>query len=701
MGHVRVKTELPFLPLPPNELNQLFAKSHDLVWKKEKLAPADAFFEFCKFIFIKIREDKVRGKLPLETPTYTIPLTLAWLDVQKRTSKHPVRDILFKTLHTQLEEAITKEKKKRIFEKDETLKLSASTCEDLIELFESVDLSLIDEDLNGRMFEVFLAASIRGKDLGQFFTPRSVVDFMTRIALRNIDVTNPPRVLDACCGTAGFLIEVMAYLIGRLRDDTRLTDDRKEEIKRKICNECLFGVEANERVARIARINMYLHGDGGSHIFHGDGLDSESEEHPDHNIEQRDSLLEYKDKIGKDEFDIILTNPPFSMSYDSKNPDEKRILKQYKLTEKSSTKKSSVLFLARYYDLLKANGEMLIVLDDTVLNGKSFKDDREWILSHFVILGIHSLPFNAFFKAKANIKTSIVHLRKKANPEEGQGHVFMSVSNNVGHNNSLKDTPLRNSLTEILVAYLEWQRTGSLAPNFRDNTNLIENLEAPLQYWLTKPEELSTERFDAFFYSLGLSRVYSILNDAQKDGRVRLLKGKDLIVRQKLTGQDKKELSANGDTYKYIEISDVTKYGLITNYVENTFDALPTRGEYSIRKGDILLALNNSSRGTVVLVPEEFDGAICTSGFLVIVPDDEEMGLLLWYILRGEVCRAQIYYLAQTASQPELKLDAWNEYFRIPLLIGRERRAALEKAKEFYMHLEKLSNINEYQLDLH
>jgi len=693
------KTELPFLPLPPQELNRLFADSHNLVWKKEKLAPADAFFEFCKFIFIKIQEDKKRERLSPDMPTYIMPLTLDWLNAQSETTNHPVRDVLFANLHNQLESAIKKEKKKRIFEEDETLRLSASTCKDLIELFQSVNLSTIDEDLNGRMFEVFLAASIRGKDLGQFFTPRSVVDFMTRVALRNVDIKEPPRVLDACCGTAGFLIEVMAYLTGRLRDDTRLTNEERIAVRDTICNERLFGVEANERVARIARINMYLHGDGGSHIFHGDGLDSDSREQPDMNTEQKDSIAEYRKKINNNSFDIILTNPPFSMLYNEKKSDEKRIMKQHDLAKDSSTIKSSILFLNRYYELLKSGGEMLIVLDDTVINGKSFGAVREWIRDKFIILGIHSLPFNAFFKAKANIKTSILHLRKKQSASEEQGFIFMSVSNNVGHDNSLRDTPFRDSLQEILIAYLEWQRTGHITTTLMDNTNPSENLECPLQYWLTPPNKLTSERFDAFFYCPDLNTTYEKLHAAKTSRKIELIKGSDLKIRKKLTKEEKKLLLENDATYRYVEISDVTKYGLITSFVEDSFGSLPTRGEYQVRAGDVLLALNNSSRGTVVLVPNEFDMAICTSGFLVITPNAEEEGLLLWYVLRSEACRKQIYYLSQTASQPELKIDAWNNYFIVPVPVGAERAEALTKAREFYGHVAKLSNINEYRLD--
>src|SRR5699024_7052325 len=155
--------------------------------------------------------------------------------------------------------------------------------------------------------------------------------------------------------------------------------------------------------------------------FHGEGLDIDSQELPDMTSEQRDAVQEYREKVAKESFDIGLTNPPLSMKYDSKNTDDKRIIEQHDLTKGVSTVKSSILFLDRYYELLKSSVEMLIVLDDTVINGKSFEDVRKWILEKFIILGVHSLPFNAFFKANANIKTSILHLRKKENSEENQG----------------------------------------------------------------------------------------------------------------------------------------------------------------------------------------------------------------------------------------------------------------------------------------
>ena len=693
-----VNGSIPFQIITPDKLNVLFAQCHQLIWKREKLAPTDAFFEFCKFIFLKIREDKKRNKAGAKLQPYELPMTTAWLNAQMATSSHPIRDILFVQLRDDLESQIHTENKKRIFEPNEIFKLSADTCRELVKKFETINLSSLDEDLNGRMFEVFLNAAVRGRDLGQYFTPRPLVDFMTRIALYSEqDITKPPKVIDACCGTSGFLIEVMAYLLSRLQNDTRFTANEKLELRNKITNECLFGIEANERVSRIARINMYLHGDGGSHIFFGDGLDNKPQIQNDMTDERKKEVKEHADKIKQKGFNLVLTNPPFSMSYSVTNTDEERILKQLAIADNSPTAKSSVLFLQRYYDLLIPSGQMLIILDDTVLNGSNMLPVREWLLNNFILLGVHSLPFNAFFKAKANIKTSVIHVRKKKDAEDTQGHVFMSISNNIGHDNALMDTPDRNNLNDIYNIYIEWKRTGKIETVLKDNQDPHENLDCPEQVWLVKPEDIRASRLDAFYYAPDLRNVWSEMANMKSQGKIELKNGKNFTLRSKISANDQAALVKSGVKLKYIEIGDVTRYGLITKHIEDTLDKLPTRGEYMIHQGDILMAINNSSRGTVVLVPKEFDGAICTSGFLVIKPRSEDEGHLLWYSLRSEPVRKQLYYLAQTASQPELKKDSWEQELKIPIPAGESRQNAIATSIAFQEHLSALLNADSFR----
>ena len=687
-----------FKVITPDRLNALFNQSHQLIWKKQKLSPADAFFEFCKFVFVKLVYDKKRESALASGRTELFPMTTEWLDTVSSTSNHPVRDILFRKERDELEAAIPLGKK-RVFERGETLRLSADTTRELIRRFEHVNLSSIDEDLNGRMFEVFLNEAVRGKDLGQYFTPRPLVEFMTRIALAGwTDPTNSPRVIDACCGTGGFLIEAMAFQLAALRNDTRLNDTEKGAREQTIKNTTLFGVEANQRVSRIARINMYLHGDGGSHIFHGDGLDNEPQVAADMSAEEAAEVQDHARNITEGSFDIILTNPPFSMEYNSSSADEERIIRQLAeenlqegesllLLANAKTVKSNLLFLFRYERLLRPGGEMLIVLDDTILNGETMMEARQWLLRRFVLLGIYSLPVNAFFKAKANIKTSVLHLRKKQNATEAQGHVFMAVTNNIGHDSRLFDTPERNNLNDVLTVYDEWKRTGVFQTLFKANHDPAENLERPEQVWLVPPAELDVERLDAFFYAPELKRVYAAIQDLANKGEVEKRVGGDFILRPRMGKAQRADLVLNRTPLRYIEISDVTPYGLIVSSMTGTLDELPSRGQYQVETGDVLFAINARSRGTVVLVPHEFDGAICTSGFLVIRPRTPEEGFLLWYTLRSDLCRHQIYYLAQTASQSELKGKAWRTLFQIPLPLGARRAAALSEARAFHGHL--------------
>lgn len=691
----------------PDRLNALFNSSHQLIWKKQKMSPADAFFEFCKFVFVKLIHDRKREKILAAGKSEIFPMTSEWLAAVASSSKHPVRDILFRDLCDALEAAIV-DGKKRIFEPNETLKLSADTCRELIRRFEHINLSSIDEDLNGRMFEVFLNEAVRGKDLGQYFTPRPLVEFMTRIALaRSSDQSTPRRIIDACCGTGGFLIETMAFQLAALRNDSRLNDAQRETQAEIIKNTTLFGVEANQRVSRIARINMYLHGDGGSHIFFGDGLDNAPQEMPDMSREEIEEVRDHARNLAEESFDIVLSNPPFSMEYSTAEPDEDRILRQLSadtlgeaanVLDRAKKVKSNLLFLFRYYRLLKAGGEMLIVLDDTILNGDTMVDVRRWLMSHFVLLGIYSLPVNAFFKAKANIKTSVLHVRKKTSPDESQGHVFMAITNNIGHDSRAADTPHRNNLNDVFTVYDEWQRTGTLRPLFKENNDPSENLECPAQVWLLSPDALRVERLDAFFYAPELARVRERIGTLQQSGRVDVKRGRDFVLRKKISPSKRQDLIDQRVPLKYIEISDVTQYGLIVSHARGTIDEFPTRGQYQVEAGDVLVAINARSRGTVVLVPDEFDGAICTSGFLVIRPKSQDEGKLLWYALRSNLCRHQIYYLAQTASQSELKSKVWADEFLVPMPRGTHRRAAVRESARFHEHLGALLDADAVRL---
>jgi type I restriction enzyme M protein len=250
-----------------------------------------------------------------------------------------------------------------------------------------------------------------------------------------------------------------------------LTKQQQEKIKKEIRDQHLFGIDAGKKppISRIARINMYLHGDGGSKIYFADSLDKNPEVPETLPPELREEREELKKILLKDntKFDVVLTNPPFAMKYKRKVKDQERILLQYFLARTKKVKlktslKSNVMFLERYMELLKPKGKLLTVIDESVLNTPSDKPTRDFIFDNLYIKAVISLPRWAFFQAGSNVKTSILYLVKKEEGEtEDQSHTFFGKSENIGFD-KMKPDLSKSDLGEILEKFREFIKTGML-----------------------------------------------------------------------------------------------------------------------------------------------------------------------------------------------------------------------------------------------
>ena len=159
-------------------------------------------------------------------------------------SENPVNAVLFANLTNRLEEQIHKGEKKPIFREGEGIALTPSTIKEVVKLLEHLDLGAVDEDLNGRMFETFLTATMRGKDLGQFFTTRSVVKFMVQLVGLRATRNWMDTVLDGCCGSGGFLIETMAEMSSQVAENPSLSQLERETLMSRLRKEALWGVDA-------------------------------------------------------------------------------------------------------------------------------------------------------------------------------------------------------------------------------------------------------------------------------------------------------------------------------------------------------------------------------------------------------------------------------------------------------------------------
>jgi type I restriction enzyme M protein len=422
-------------PIELDKLMALFARLHKFIWKTDKKTASPAFKELMKVVFVKIKKDReLHEKHDVNSlKTKDVVFSVAWIKSQTE-NDNPINDPLFRNLVRDLEKEILKEEKRRIFDDTEHIALNSSTILRIVQEFEHIDFYRMEEDVHGRMFEIFLDATVRGKELGQFFTPRDIVELMVKLADIKVSKSAIESVLDPACGSAGFLIAAMQDMRRKADKIPGLSSRERKEMHKKIDNTALFGIDAGSDppIHRIARMNMYLHGDGGSNIFFADSIDKRIGQVGPSGLAIDKEISELRNLLLAEgrRFDVILSNPPFSMSYSRDHDEQGEILDKYDVAhidKQAKSMMSSVMFLERYKDLVTADGRILAVIDESVLSGEVFGEIRKFIRKTFIIQAIISLPGDAFRRSAARVKTSVLIVRPKRDDEE-QGDVFMEKS---------------------------------------------------------------------------------------------------------------------------------------------------------------------------------------------------------------------------------------------------------------------------------
>jgi type I restriction enzyme M protein len=209
-------------------------------------------------------------------------------------------------------------------------------------------------------------------------------------------------IIDPAFGSGGFLVVTYKRLLESLKR-SGLDKERINYEKKRLTSDYLYGTEITARLALACKTNMYLHGDGRTHIYHHDGLVDVSDIHE-----------------GK--FDIVVTNPPFGAPIDRRD-----ILDRFDLGIGRNKQQSNVLFLERCIKLAKVNvGKIGIVLPESILMNTTLKYIRDWLDENATIDAIFKLPNFAFKPAgTSGISTSLVFMTHKK-PETRDYPIFMS-----------------------------------------------------------------------------------------------------------------------------------------------------------------------------------------------------------------------------------------------------------------------------------
>ena len=433
-------------------------------------------------------------------------------------------------------------------------------------------------------------------------------------------------------------------------------------------------------MARIARLNMLLHKDGGSRIYFADALDKHLEPAKGLPVPDAIELEELRDSLttGETLFSCVLSNPPFSMTYERKKPAEWAVLKDYTLAIDGAGKprtslRSSVLFLERYWDLLKDDGRLVTVMDESVLNTLTSRPFREYILEKFVLRAVVSLPRNTFVKAQGQVKTSVLYLRKKIDPNEQQPAIFMAIVENVGHSDSGKERPLSNQLPHVLSRFQEFEQDGN-----------ISSAEAPLTFIVDDPLfENPTLRLDAHYFDPRYFATMHTLDDMATDRGWKLDRLGDLLEEEKgsLAGGATPRGAAYPDEgVKFIRVQNVRPYRLQWNVDEDvcidtrTHTSLLARSQ--LESGNVVLTITGSY-GNAAVVPPDFGQANINqhSVRLKVCPTIHPEYLSVF--LNSSLCRPQIERAVTGSTRPALDYDAIRK-LRIlyPEDLAEQRRVA-------------------------
>ncbi len=309
----------------------------------------------------------------------------------------------------------------------------------VVETLQGISLTTNKYDILGDFFEKIVRNEFK-QSKGQYLTHTNLVNFIIRaLEIENLalDLINEekrlPYIIDPACGSGTFLIESMKLITHYiLENQEKLKKSRsiKEFLeimfpptKRNAwANHYIYGIEINGDLATATKVNMVGHGDGSANIEAKDAL-IDFEEYIKSLLQVKKTSEVYPKPVNE-QFDAVISNPPFSVTLDrdtAKNLPNIFILGDQikkKLDKAKKKKEESIetLFIERWYQFLRPNGRLGVVLPESVFDTTTDRDIRLLLYKYFRIKAVVSLPDLAF-QPYTPTKTSLLFAQKKT-PEE-------------------------------------------------------------------------------------------------------------------------------------------------------------------------------------------------------------------------------------------------------------------------------------------
>ena len=241
----------------------------------------------------------------------------------------------------------------------------------VINVIDELDLSDYEEShAFNEIYEGILKELQSAGSAGEFYTPRAVTDFMARMIQPRIG----EQMADFACGTGGFITS----WLGELQKQIKNTADAKKY------GDSIYGIEKKQFPYMLCITNLLLHGLDVPQVFHDNSL-----------------LHDVLDYTEKDQFDVILMNPPYGGS-------EKKDVKNH-FPDDLASSETADLFMSVIMYRLRPGGRAAVILPDGFLFGtdNAKVNIKKKLFSEFNLHTVIRLP-GSVFSPYTSITTNIL-----------------------------------------------------------------------------------------------------------------------------------------------------------------------------------------------------------------------------------------------------------------------------------------------------
>jgi tRNA1(Val) A37 N6-methylase TrmN6 len=430
--------------------------------------------------------------------------------------------------------------------------------------------SVAGTDLLGVAYEQLVGATFRG-ELGSYFTPRNIADFMVRL----LD-TRHGKVFDPSCGSGGLLTAALRYA-------------RSGGFYGNVLE--IYGNDLNPRMVEAAKVNFLVHQVDPNHVLHGDGLELDRMLNRWFNIpSSQDHLLLWDVISGA--FDFVLANPPFA-GHEKNTQLLRRIGAARRSNGSIRSLNKTLPFLELIVASLKEGGQAGIVLPTSILNAEedSFVRFRELLLEHVELVAIIGLPEKAFVHTDCGVHGALLFFKRCTNPRKDY-EVFVGWADELGYDRLGKPTRV-SDFPALLEKYHQkpWPNTN------RVSVHELRSYGRWDPNWLRVARSLPSSNSADF---IPLSNLFEIRNARWSRRHIR-----------------------DDELYRYFEVADADLVtGRVLEVHTCTGFELAKKGRIrnQVRTGDVLLpnhrdslmAAGAANGRSVVIVDETLNGVLTT-----------------------------------------------------------------------------------------